>query len=332
MSPKWMLPDHDGRPMLAKAIEGLGVSAADLIVTILKEHDEKFDAARGLRTALGTGITCVILDAPTRSQSDTVAQTIRRAEIAEPFLVKDSDNFFRLSELEQPFNYVSVASLNDFAKINPQNKSYVQADQEDIIVNFREKRVISDLFSVGGYYFRSPWDFLNAFDELQSGAAAAQGELYLSEIISFMALGGEVFKARRVSDYQDWGTIHEWRERLARNSVVFVNVDGFLFEQGSRYFAPAFENAKPHLHAIETVRKSVANGHSIKYLSLRPKALEALTRRQLREQGLPDGDVVFDCAVAQWVLLTAPHTNLPFRTGHAIEISPDDPSMAEKVV
>ena len=164
-----MLPDHDGLPMAVKAVEGLHIPTADLIITLLREHDERFNAVEGLRRAFGDAVHCVVLDHPTASQSETVVETLRRTGLNEPFLVKDSDNYFELTTVEEPYNYVSVASLNDFDQINPRNKSYVQVDQEDIIVNFREKKVISDLFSVGGYFFRQPAEFIAAYDELASG-------------------------------------------------------------------------------------------------------------------------------------------------------------------
>jgi hypothetical protein len=331
MPPKWMLPDHDGRPMIVKAVEGLHVPTDNLIITLLREHDERFAAVEGLRRAFGDAIQCVVLDHPTASQSETVVETLRRTGLNEPFLVKDSDNYFELNILDEPYNYVSVASLNDFDQINPGNKSYVQVDQEDIIVNFREKKVISDLFSVGGYFFRHPGEFIAAYDELRSGAQPPRGELYLSEVIAYMILNGLVFKARRVMQYQDWGTIHEWRQKLERRRVFLISVDGFIFERGSEFFSPAFENVKPNLVAVESVIKMAEHQHMIIYLSVRPTGLEELTRKQIRSQGLPDRPIIFGCGIAQWALLTAPHSSLPFTTSQAFELHSDDPNIIEKL-
>jgi len=331
MLPKWMLPDHDGNPMVYSAVSPLGADASDLIFTVLREHADKFDAPAGLRSVFGSSIQCVILDQPTRSQSETVAATVREANISEPFLVKDSDNAFSLPELSMSCSYVSVASLNDFSRINPRNKSYVQIDQEGMITNFREKKVISDLFSVGGYFFSDPQAFMSAYAELSTRASHELGELYLSEIIAYMILQGTVFKMQRAKGYQDWGTIHEWREHLERRRVFLVALDGFLFEHGSRYFQPQFADVKPHAAAVEAVRNLHAQGHVIKYLSMRPQALAEMTEKQLQENELPPGAVVYDCDVAQWVLLTAVNPSLPFRTSHALEVSVDDPYLMEKV-
>ncbi len=331
MPPKWMLPDHDGVPMVVKAVQGLGVPVEDVVVTVLREHEERFHALEGLRQAFGRPVRGVILDQPTASQSETVFETLIRAGLDEPFIVKDSDNYFELSALEERYNYVSVASLNDFDQINPRNKSYVQVDQEDIIVNFREKKVISDLFSVGGYYFASPRDFIAAYTELSKGTSITSNELYLSEVIAFMILNGHVFRARRVSNYQDWGTVHEWRQKLEGRRVFLVSVDGFLFERGSRFFAPSFENVSANGSAVQAVKDMAGRQHMIVYLSIRPPELEQLTREQISSLGLPSGPIVFDCRIAQWTLLTSPHASLPFATCGSVEIDPADPNLFEKI-
>lgn len=331
MPPKWMLPDYDGLPMVVKAIGGLSISTDDLVVTILREHEERFRAREGLARAFGKPVNCVILDKPTRSQSETVVETLRRTGLNEPFLVKDSDNYFEIGSLEEPFNYVSVTSLNNFDQINPRNKSYVQIDQEDIIINVREKQVISDLFSVGGYFFNSVSDFTAAYEEMERASQVSVGELYLSEIISFMILNGSVFKARRVSRYQDWGTIHEWRQKLERRRVFLISVDGFLFERGSSFFHPSFPDVAANPEGISAALKMAEQQHTIIYLSIRPPELEELTRAQIKAQGLPDGRIIFGCGIAQWSLLTAAHASLPFTTSRAYEFDVSDPNVIEKL-
>ena len=69
LPPKWMLPDHTGRPMIAEAVSLLNVTDRDLIVTVLEEHQQKFEVISGLRKALGNAVQVVVLKKKTRSQS-----------------------------------------------------------------------------------------------------------------------------------------------------------------------------------------------------------------------------------------------------------------------
>jgi hypothetical protein len=328
LPPKWMLPDADGRPMICAAVGGLKFNPDDLIVTLLREHEERFNVTEGLKNAFGRPIFTCILEQQTRSQSDTVAQTIRALSLDEPFFVKDSDNSYEVDEIERTDNYVCVDSLNNYDSINPRNKSYLQVSQNGLVTNIREKEVISDTFNVGGYFFTNPTQFLEYFDRLSANTAEWNREIYLSDVIGSMILDGIPFRSRPVGGYRDWGTIREWRRALAPQRTYFVQLDGFLFERGNRYFNPRFNDVRPQATAVAAVRILSAQGRKIVYLSIRPAETAELTARQLREADLPPGPIVFDCSVSQWQLVTAPQETLPFKSGGAIELAPDHPELA----
>lgn len=332
MPPKWLLPDQDGVPMVVRAVEKLNVDPADLVFTFLAEHEDMFGVRAGLAKVFGSEVATVVLEAPTRSQSETVAVTLKRLAIDEAFLVKDSDNVFALDGIASPTSYVTTASLNDFDQINPRNKSYVTVDQEEFITSIREKQVISEHFSVGGYFFRSAASFLDAFDELSSAPSVSATELYISEIISFLLLNGELFKMRRARGYMDWGTVHEWRRKLESRRVFILSVDGFLFQRGSRYFGPAFSAATANPIAIDAARQLTAAGHKLIYLSVRPSELEAETRQAIVAAGLPDAPLLMETDATQWNLVTSPDPSLPLGTSRALEVAPDDEHLIEKLI
>ena len=329
--PKWMLPSTDGRPMIVHAVEKLAFDPDDLIVTILREHDEKYDALAGIRNAFGRPIEVVVLEEPTVSQPETITRTLRLTGLNEPFLVKDSDNRFALPAIDQPYNYVSGASLNDFDQINPRNKSYVQVDDSGVITAIREKEVISDLFSVGGYFFRSPAQYIDVYDRLCGERAAWQRELYTSDIIGTMILEGEPFKIRQVANYEDWGTLKEWQRNLQNQGAYFIQLDGFLFEHGGLYFAPRFEEVAANPEAIEITRELVAGGHKVIFISIRPEDMRELTLAQLAAVGLPGDDIIFDMPVGRYGLVSAPHPTVPFTTARGLELAPTDPRLAMKM-
>jgi hypothetical protein len=331
-APKWMLPAPDGQPMLTMAVSGFQFDLDQLVVVILREHEEKYDARRGINDAFGGEVEIVMLDEPTSSQAETVARALRALRLDEPFLVKDSDNRFELADLDQGDCYVSVDSLNNHDLINPRNKSYVQVDHNGLITNIREKEVISDLFSVGGYFFTQPEQFIDAYDRMSARDTGWDRELFISDIIATMVLEGTPVHTRRVERYQDWGTVHEWHRTLLASRTVFAALDGFVFERGSAHFAPRFSDVTPHKQAVDELQRIRDRGHSVILLSIRPKALESLTRAQLDAIGLGDLPVVYDCGSTAWRLVASPHSLLPLSTVEAMEIEPDDPNLAEKLL
>lgn len=334
--PKWMLPAHDGRPMLTLALSQLQVSLDDVVVTILREHEERYQVVAGLEAAFGRPLRIVVVDQPTRSQPETVARTLEAVGFDEPFLVKDSDNTFAFAlapgEAAPETNFVCVDSLNNYDSINPRNKSYVQVDHRGVVTNIREKVVISDLFSVGGYGFLRPAQFLDYYQRLVAGAAEWQRELYTSDVIGAMILDGLPFRARQITGYQDWGTVTEWRRALLQRRAYFVSLDGFLFERGSQHFAPRFADTRPHAAAVEAVAQLRRRGHTVVFLSIRPAALAAETEAQLAAVGLAGAQVVYGCPIASWSVVTSPHATMPFQTSHAAELAADDPLLLEKLL
>jgi dTDP-glucose pyrophosphorylase len=312
-------------------VGGLQMALDDMVVTILKEHEDKFSVTSGLEKAFGRPIRTVILEEKTRSQSETVARTVEKLQLDEPFFVKDSDGVFHLDDLNQEDNYICVDSLNNFDSINPRNKSYLQIDHKGIVTNIREKVVISDLFNVGGYYFTAPAQFLEFYERLSRDKASWNREIYLSDVIGAMILEGIPFRARQTTGFKDWGTVREWRRALLAQKAFFVLLDGFVLERGSEFFRPRFQDVKPQPAAVEAVKALVADGHKVVYLSIRPASLEALTRKQLEAAGLTADTILWNCPIAKWVLLTSPHATLPFLTSQALELHSDDVNLVETI-
>ena len=322
LPPKWMLPDHTGRPMIQEAISLLEVKESDIIVTALTEHERKFQIVRGLKKSLGDNIRVVLLDEKTTSQSETVFKTLEATGLNEPFLVKDSDNCFKINDLESDENYVCYDSLNNHSLINPRNKSYLQMDGQDTIINIKEKLVISDTFSVGGYHFTDPAYFKETYLKLNKLTAVDQKELYLSDVILSMLMEGTLFKGNPVTAYQDWGTVQDWKRFLLSKKTYFVALDGYVFERGSDYFEPTFENAKPYETSVANIKNLIDLGHKVILMSIRPGKYAKLTNKHLAELGIGDLAVFYDCPLSKWELITPPYQGIGFRTCDSHEIDP----------
>ena len=71
-----------------------------------------------------------------------------------------------------------------------------------------EKRVISNIFSVGGYSFNSADEFVETYNLLKT-----KEELYISTIVQHM-LVHHSFSILNVKHYIDWGTIEDWQENI----------------------------------------------------------------------------------------------------------------------
>lgn len=202
MLPRIFSPDREGVMICVKSVLGLNLEAFGRIYfTILRKHAERYDADVLLNLQLRRlGLSkakIVILDSPTMTQAETVAETIRLEAIDGSIFVKDADSSFKAEILQE--NGVAVFPLEKLELVDPRNKSYVSVDDMQHITNIIEKRVVSNLFNVGGYCFENVEDFLEAYNRYKS-----LGHIYLSHLIYSMLLEGHIFRPIKVTEYNDW--------------------------------------------------------------------------------------------------------------------------------
>lgn len=194
--------DKEGLMICVKSILGLNLECFDKIYfTILRKHVERYDADVMLNLQLRRiGLDrakIIVLENPTATQAETVASTIQHENITGSIFIKDADSFFKAEIF--PENGVAVYPLEEMELVDPRNKSYVSVDDMQYITNIIEKRVVSNLFSVGGYCFENVTDFLDAYDRHKE-----LGAIYLSHLIYSMLLDGNLFRPIMVSKYHDW--------------------------------------------------------------------------------------------------------------------------------
>ena len=147
---------------LTEAIRGLTPSNFHNIVIIgLAKHEEQYKFKESLINEISheydvklSRIIVVLLENPTSSAPETVYEGLLESKVEGGILIKDCDGYFKLdTKKSMDSNFVAVADLHKLGKLLVKNKSYVKLGNNNTISNIVEKKVISNLFCVGGYYF-----------------------------------------------------------------------------------------------------------------------------------------------------------------------------------
>ena len=203
--------DDEGTMFCVKAITGLPMSEIkEIYFVILREHEERFMLSEQLsmqfRKHKLVNAHVTILDQPTSSQAETVAQAIRLNHVEGVVFIKDADCYFATDEI-LPQNGVAIYALENLPIVDPQHKSYVAVDDMFYVTDIIEKRVVSHFFSAGGYCFEDAEEFCRYYDKLKD-----YSPLYLSHIIYSMLLDKKIFRPIEIEDYQDWSVKHVGRE------------------------------------------------------------------------------------------------------------------------
>lgn len=326
--PKWMLTMPSGKLMIEEAIQSLDLSNVDEIILVPQAKHLQGVITEHVLTDLISAltnkhVTVFPLSHPTSSQSETVAHALLTLDSDSPFFVKDSDNTFAVTPL--PSNSVCFSTLYSSPECQASNKSYIAFDSLNTIHQIVEKRVISDTFCVGGYSFRSSALFLEAFQRYQRDAV----ETYLSNIIFDLIAEGEVFRAIPVQEYEDWGTIDEYRQLQRQAYTIFSDFDGVIVENSSKFAHPSWQ-LKPILPNIEALKVKLSHSPYSKLVitTSRPQAQGDIIREFLSNYSLYPSHIVTDLPHCQRLLINDFSATNPYPTASSISVPRDTTSLA----
>jgi len=329
MRPKWLLTHPSGNLMIAEAISGLKIPNLQRIyLTVLASHMEKFGCREGImqqydRIGLGNKLTIVELDQETKSQPETVARTIEQENIKGRFFIKDSDNYFCLNVPNG--NFVSVVDLNTVSSINPSNKSYASINENHLITNIVEKRVISNYFCSGAYGFEDPEEFLKYYHQL-----SGLDNLYISHIVYQMILEDKAFTAIPCTSYSDWGTIKDWNTFKSQFGTVFTDLDGVLVLNSAEYFSPIWGETDGIEENITVLNKLYDSGKvQIIVTTSRTEAFRDVTIKQLGKLGVKYHQIIFGLNHGKRLIINDYARSNPYKSCEAINIARNTSQLAE---
>ncbi len=325
MKPKWMLRYPDGKIMVEKAVEGLDTDAYErIIVTIVKEHAEKYNADiilnKIFKEKIGKKFQLCILDEFTTCQAETILKTLDIMNVQGAFAVKDSDNYIKV-DVNNNNSFVVGLNINRFtreiARLN--QKSFLIVNEQGIITDIIEKRIKSECVCVGMYGFESGELFHDAYNHLRD-VSSDRYEIYLSHIISYIiGMKKEVYQCVYAEDYEDWGTIKDWNIVLDEKQTYLINMDNLLFEIPE---LPYLEQLvlNPIGGNIEMIKAKSDNGAQIIILTSMPDRFKSDIEKALIGQGIKAYRIVTGCYLSHKTLMEMSDRTIPYPGSTALNI------------
>jgi len=313
--------------MIQKAISGLSLDAfGRIIFTIVREHDEQYQAASILRDIYkDPKYDVLVLDKFTRSAAETVFLTLRHKDVKGSFVVKDSDNFVCVDVPIEGDSFVVGLDINRCGDIsNIAGKSFILTNEQDVLVDIVEKSVCSNLICLGVYAFADAEIYRSAYQKLIAPGTLCD-ELYVSHVMAYLiSHDNAVVRYVEATAYEDWGTVREWQAMQARHRVFFVDVDGVLLKNSGRYGALNWGNNHEALQDnCETIRLLQENGGQVIVVTSRPEQYRAIVEEVLRENGIRYHAIVMGCHHAQRVIVNDFAASNPYPSCVAVNVPRD---------
>lgn len=331
MKPKWMLCYPDGKIMVKKALEGMDISEYDrIIITILQEHVVEFDADKILYKAFcfedDSRYELCVLEEPTSCQAETVYLTLLNCNVQGAFSVKDSDNYIKCNLLDK-LDFVVGINLTVFPKEVRRlaAKSFLVMNEQNIIIDIIEKKIVSENISVGLYGFRDVSLFVDTYLYLQS-VNTQKYEIYISHIIAYLLGSGEsVYEYIEAQDYEDWGTLDDWNLVLNEKSTLIINIDNILFKSEENYKRYLdIENQRPRKDNLAFLKNFTEKGGQIIALTSRHEEERLEVINSLLQEGVCVHALIMDCYLSHEILVNSYGNDLPYPGCEHINIKAND--------
>jgi hypothetical protein len=320
MRPKYLLTDYLGRGMIEPVAQQY-LQKHRVHIVILKQHDEQHGSSMHLRNMLGDAVNIIVLPEPTSGPAETICQALAQIRTGDTFLVRDCDSRFDHEPLASG-NRLFVDCLANHPDIRmPANKSYVEVNNWGVVSNIMEKKIISDLFCVGGYQFADPAAFLAAYEDIKQSRL---DEIFISSVIDHVISNGGIFSASRVSNYVDLGTIDEW-ERFNDKPTIFCDIDGTLIKNQAPYGPNNYETTVvPLQNNVNALLAAKARGCQIIFTTARRSQVHDITRKTLDDLGFADCQLIMDLHHARRMLINDWAPTNPYPSAVAVNLRRDD--------
>ena len=327
--PKWMLTLPEGDLALARAAASVPASDYDrVVIAVRADHDAKYQAKDLLHRVFGKHVTVLVLDRDTRGPADTVAEMLGQADVSGAFAVKDADSFFDAAPLPSG----SFVALSDVRRsphmTNVGAKSFAVINENDLVVEMIEKSLASNFVSVGLYGFADASAYLECFEALADEGGTH--EIFVSHVMNRAIASGALVTPLIVSGLIDVGTLEDWRRHVRPRGTIVTDLDGVVFENHSRYFAPFWTDPDKPIEAnVAALRRWQDDGAQLIFMTARPEEFRAKTEAALKTLGLAPHALVMDCRHGRRFLVNDHAPSNPHPAAVAISTERNSPALAD---
>ena len=327
LRPKWLLTHPDGQLMIQKSLSGIDLSDFDrVILTIVKEHAEKFDAELILEKIFeGTKAEIFVLDDFTSSAAETVYLTLKDNNVKGSFIIKDSDNFVGFERPESVGNFVVGLDLNKFGDVsNITGKSFLILNEQNLLIDIIEKKVRSNVICLGVYAVKDVELFNRAYLTIVE-QNSSPGELFVSHVLSYLiSQENQIFHYVEASGFEDWGTLTDWRRMTEKHQSYFVDIDGVLLKNTGKYGQVNWSNNRKVLEKnIACIKNLQEQGGQIILVTSRSEDFRPMITEIMQEQGIKFHALIMGCHHARRVMINDFAPSNPYPSCVAVNVPRD---------
>lgn len=200
------LIDVNGRPMIQVVTDNLNIDA-NYIFVVQQEHLEKYNLTH-LLNLIKPNCKVVVIDKLTEGAACTTLLAKELIDNDNPLIIANSDQYIEWNSNETMYSF----SNNDidggmlvFKAVHPK-WSFAKLDSTGFIEQVAEKDPISDIASVGIYYWSKGSDYVKYAEQMIENDIRVNNEFYVCPVINEAIADGKKFKVSYVNEMWGIGT------------------------------------------------------------------------------------------------------------------------------
>ena len=200
------LIDVNGKPMIQIIIENLNLTAKHIFIC-QGEHVQKF-AIHDLMNLLKPDSEIISINEITQGAAETVLKAKDLINNDDELIIANSDQWIDWN----PQHFLSFMRKKDadggivtFISTHPK-WSYVRINDENLVEEVAEKRPISNIATVGIYYYKHGKDFVKAAEQMMRKNIRTNNEFYVAPVFNEMIASGKKIHIYPIAEMKGLGT------------------------------------------------------------------------------------------------------------------------------
>jgi HAD superfamily hydrolase (TIGR01509 family) len=204
-----------GKPMIQVVIENLNIEA-NYIFLVQKSHYEKYNL-QYLLNLICPGCSIVQIDGLTEGAACSVLTAKELINNDKHLLMVNSDQCIEWNSNEIMYGLTNDSidgGILTFKSTHPKY-SYVNINEDGFVKEVVEKKVISNLATVGMYYWSKGSDFVKYAEKMIDDNKRINNEFYVAPVYQEAIDDGKKFKIKNIESFWSLGTPEDLNRYLA---------------------------------------------------------------------------------------------------------------------
>ena len=200
------LIDVEGKPMIQVVVENLNIDA-NFIFVVQKEHREKYNLDT-LLNLIAPNSKVVEVDGLTEGAACTALLAKEYIDNDNPLFFANSDQFVEWDSTEFMYKMNETdadGGIVSFRATHPK-WSFAKVDESGLVTEVAEKNPISDIATVGYYYWKHGSDFVKYAEEMIEKDIRVNNEFYVCPVFNQAIEGGKEIRTFDIPKMWGLGT------------------------------------------------------------------------------------------------------------------------------